>query len=119
MAKAKIDVFRGTTFKGTINLRSVDACNDKLYNTYTIAAGSTLEMRFKATPPVTITDTAGEIIVINASKGQLSFEVSAVKTALMDLGTDLGVDLLITEVGGDVLIEMNLLNPDILRLLLQ
>lgn len=104
MAKAKIDVFRGTTFKGTINLRSIDACNDKLYNTYPIPAGSTLEMRFKGTPsPITITDGAGEIIVLNASKGQLSFEVSAAKTALMDLGTDLGIDLLITEVGGDII----------------
>lgn len=102
MAKAKFDVYRETTFKGTINLRSIDACNDKLYNTYPILAGTTLEMRFKGTPPVTITSAAGEIVIINPDKGQLSFEVSAAKTLLMDLGTDLGIDLLLTEPGGDI-----------------
>lgn len=104
MAKAKFDVFRGDTWKGTINLRSIDACNEKLYNTYPILTGTTLEMRLKATPtPVSITSGAGEIVIINADKGQISFEVSSAKTLLMDLGTDLAIDLLLTEPGGDVI----------------
>lgn len=91
---------KGDTWKGTANLRVIDACNDSKFNTYAIPTGATFQMIFPGS--VSILSSAAEITVVNAAKGQISWVVSAAKSANATAGDKLAVDLIVTELDGSI-----------------
>lgn len=94
MASSEIIATRGDTVEGTANLREIDACDATKENTYVIPSGATIEMRFPGeTSTVSITSGAGEVTIVNASKGQLSWAIAPAKSALLKKGSKQAIDI--------------------------
>lgn len=100
----KLKIFRGDTVKGTSMLRTIDPCDSSKMNTYVIPALADLTMNFPGGTgtPVSITSGAGEITVVDADKGQISWTLSAAKSAtLTPVGDNQGLDLIVDD-GGEI-----------------
>ena len=101
---AKIKIFRGDTFSGTITLRTVDVIDSTKLNTYVIPAGAQIDLKFPGSSGTVVlsTTTPGEITILNADKGTLQYKGSSAKSALLNVGDAQPIDFIVTELSGDI-----------------
>lgn len=99
MATAKTTIYKGDTFKGTINLRLKDSCDPNKVNPFPIELGSTIEIRFPgATSPVVLsTANAGEITIVDTNLSAIAYEGSQAKSALLKKATDQAITVVVTQ----------------------
>lgn len=97
---SKLSIIRGDTIKGTATLRTLSPNDSTKMDNYVIPGGSSLTMYLKGEASVvSITSGASEITIIDASRGQIAFVLSAAKSALLKKGTDLAVDVVVNDAG--------------------
>lgn len=96
---AKTTIYKGDTFKGTINLRLKDAYDSNKVNPFPIEAGSTIEVRFPGTTSTVVLSTAnvGEITIVDTDLSTIAYEGSQVKSALLKKNTDQAITVVVTQ----------------------
>ena len=96
---AKTTIYRGDTFKGTINLRLKDSYDANKVNPFAIEAGSTIEVRFPGTtsPVVLSTANVGEISILDTDLSTITYEGSQVKSALLKKSVDQAITVVVTQ----------------------
>lgn len=99
MATAKTTIYKGDTFKGTINLRLKDSYDSNKVNPFPIEVGSTIEVRFPGTtsPVVLSTANVGEVSIVDAALSTIAYEGSQVKSALLKKATDQAITVVVTQ----------------------
>lgn len=97
MAATKIK--RGATIKGKINLRSKPDQNSASEFPYVIPVGAVIELKFPGETSTVVLSTAnaGEITVIDPDASQISFVMSAAKSALLEVNATAAVDCVVTD----------------------
>jgi hypothetical protein len=94
----KISVFRGDTLKGTINLKVIDACDSTVKNPYAIPAACEIAMNWPgATSSVVLYKSTGEIVVIDAPKGNCTYKMNPDKSAQLAIASAEAIDVVVTE----------------------
>ena len=91
-------IIQGQSFSGIINLKTDDGCTPSNILPYIINPLWTIEVHFPGDPaaptpaPVVLsTANAGEITIINAAEGQISYLGGATKSLLMNTGKNLTI----------------------------
>ncbi len=99
-----VNIFQGDTFKGVISLRTIDVVDPTKTNTYIIPTGATIQINFPGITASVVLSTAnaGEITIINASTGTLSYTGSPLKSVLLNPGKNQSLDLIVTDTAGNV-----------------
>ena len=106
---------RGATITGIVNLRNKQAGSGSQFD-YVIPGGAVIQLKFPGATSTVILSTAtpGEITIVNANTAQISFIMSATKSALLALGMA-SVDCIITASGAVDIFEetsvFNILDP--------
>lgn len=98
-------VFRGDTLKGNITLRQQTDPNDpQSIKPYPVPTGAKIEIHFPAaastSPVVLSTANAGEVTVLSAIDGQLTFKGAPAKSLLLAIGDKQGLDIVVTDTAG-------------------
>lgn len=99
MATSKKTIYRGDTFKGVINLRLKDSCDENKVNPFPIEVGSVVQVRFPGTTSPVILSTAnvGEVTIVDADLSTISYEGDTVKSALLKKATDQSITVVVTQ----------------------
>lgn len=104
---ANPEIFRGFLFSGIINLKQDDGTSPDNVLPYVIPGGADIEIVLPqdsdlVTPVAVILSSAtalpspltgNEVVIVNATLGQISFTCPMTKSALMGLGKNLAVDV--------------------------
>jgi hypothetical protein len=101
----KSTIYRGDTFKGVINLRLKDSCDESKVNPFVIEAGSTVEIRFPGQTATVVlsTSTPGEVTIVDASLSTIAFEGSPAKSTLLKKIADAAITVVVTQgVSGEI-----------------
>ena len=95
----KTTIYRGDTFKGTVNLRLKDSCDPNKVNPFAIEAGSTIEVRFPGTtsPVVLSTANVGEVTIVDTDLSTITYEGDPAKSALLKRATDQSITVVVTQ----------------------
>lgn len=92
----KLTIFRGDTPQSTINLYTQDATSG-IAVAYSIPSGSTISVNFPGeSATVSLTTGAGEVTILNAPEGQISFSMTSVKSLLLKLGDNQSLDVIVS-----------------------
>lgn len=105
MSIDKTTIYRGDTFKGTINLRLVDACDPNKVSPFAIEAGSDIEVRFPGDSGAVVlsTDNVGEITIVDDALSTITFIGAPAKSAVMKKGDNQSVTVVVTQgISGEV-----------------
>lgn len=96
---AKTTIYRGDTFKGTVNLRLKDSYDSTKINPFIIEVGSTVEVRFPGTSSTVVLSTAtpGEVTIVDSDLSTITYEGSQVKSALLKKATDQAITVVVTQ----------------------
>jgi hypothetical protein len=99
----KLTIFRGDTPSATINLYTLDPVSG-LSVVYSIPTGATITVQFPGDVSTVTLSTAviGEVTILNALQGQISFLMSAVKSALLKLGDNQTLDVVVSALDGTI-----------------
>lgn len=97
------DFFIGDTLKGKINLTTKDPnCGSGLF-AYVIPTGATIDIRWPgATATVVISSALGEVTIIDAAKGIISFVMTPTKSLLLKPGHKQALDVIVTNLAGEI-----------------
>lgn len=104
---ANPEVFRGFLFTGVINLKQDDGTSPDNVLPYVIPGGAAVEIILPqdselVTPVAVVLSSAtalpaplvgNEVVVVNATLGQISFTCPMTKSALMGVGKNLAIDV--------------------------
>lgn len=95
----KSTIYRGDTFKGVINLRAKDCCDENKVNPYVIEAGSLVEIRFPGATSTVVLSTAnvGEVTIVDSALSTISYEGSQAKSALLKKGDNQTITVVVTQ----------------------
>lgn len=100
---SKLQIFRGDTPKGTVNLFTQDP-NSGISIAYPIPTGATIEMYFPGETASVVLSTAvvGEITILSAPDGQIAYAMSSAKSLLLKLGDNQPADVVVSTLAGDI-----------------
>jgi len=101
MACKKIEITKGDTFQGVLQLRkSVNG----VVNPYVIPTGATVAVHFPAfdasSPVILSTANVGEVTIVDQNLSTISYLGSTTKSALLNPGKMQKIDIVITELSG-------------------
>jgi hypothetical protein len=93
----KLTIFRGDTPSATINLFTQDPTTG-LAQVYSIPTSSQIDIHFpgETSTVVLSTTVSGEVTIINAANGQISFAMPQAKSLLLKLGDNQAIDVIVT-----------------------
>jgi len=93
----KMTIYRGDTPSATINLYTQDQVSG-LSVRYSIPVGSQIDINFPGETATVVLSTTnvGEITIISAPDGEISFSMSSAKSSLLKLGDNQALDVIIT-----------------------
>lgn len=99
MALSKTTIYRGDTFKGTVNLRLKDSCDPNKVNPFALEVGSTIEVRFPGATSTVVLSTAnvGEVTILDSDLSTFTYEGSPTKSLLLKKGIDLSLTVVVTQ----------------------
>ena len=104
---ANAEIYRGYIVQGIINLKQDDGTTPENILPYAIPVGAVVEIVFPqdttlVTPLAVVLSSAvalpsplsgNEVVIVNATQGQVSFTCPRTKSALMGVGKNLSVDV--------------------------
>ena len=98
----KLVIFRGDTPSSTINLFTKDP-NSGIAIAYSIPSGSSIAVNFPGDPTtVSLTTGGGEVTILNAAEGQISYKMTSAQSQALALGDNLALDVIVTTPTSDV-----------------
>lgn len=97
-------IFRGDTFRGTINLRQTDFIDPTKVNPFPIVALSVVVINFPGSSASVVLSTAnaGEITIVDTDLSTITFVGAPAKSLMMALITNGSLDVIVTDPSGNV-----------------
>lgn len=100
MADSPTIIYKGYTFRGTVQLRKKPNSNSEAVNPYPMPVGAVVTVKF---PGMQLTTTDSEVTINDSNLSTISFVAPIAKSALMTAGDNAAVDVIVSSSGGTVL----------------
>lgn len=99
----KLTIFRGDTPRGQINLYQQDP-DSGLSKVYSIPVGSQIDIHFPGETATVVLSTAnvGEVTILDAANGQITFAMSSAKSLLLAVGDNQALDTIVTTPSSEI-----------------